>query len=86
MSYAVSLSNSARKFLRDLTDAKLRQRLEDAIEALRDDPHPLGSKQLTASDGIQRVRVGDYRILYTAQDEKLMVLVVKIAHRREVYR
>ena len=86
MSYAVSLSNPARKFLRDLTDAKLRQRLEDAIDALRDDPNPLGSKQLTASDGIQRVRVGDYRILYTVHDDKLVVLVVKIAHRREVYR
>ncbi len=43
-------------------------------------------KQLTASDGIQRVLVGDNRILYTVQNDKLLVLVVKIAHRREVYR
>ena len=43
-------------------------------------------KQLAASDGIHRVRIGDYRVLYAIRDAELLLLVVKIAHRREVYR
>lgn len=86
MSYTVSLSNKARKFLRDLTDAKLRARLVAEIDGLTGNPRPPGSKELTASDGLHRVRVGDCRILYTVHDDRLLVLVVKIAHRREIYR
>jgi len=84
--WQVSLSNQARKFLRDLRDARLRERLEREIDSLAINPRPAGMKQLTASDGIQRVRVGDHRILYAVKDSELLVLVVKIAHRREVYR
>lgn len=86
MTWQVSLSNQARKFLRDLRDARLRERIEREIDALAINPRPPGMKQLTASDGIHRVRVGDHRILYAVKDAELLVLVVKIAHRREVYR
>jgi mRNA interferase RelE/StbE len=86
VTWQVSLSNQARKFLRDLRDARLRERLEREIDALAINPRPPGMKQLTASDGILRVRVGDHRILYAVKDAELLVLVVKIAHRREVYR
>jgi mRNA interferase RelE/StbE len=86
MAWEVSLSNQPRKFLRDLRDERLRDRIEEAIDALSVNPRPEGMKQLAASDGIHRVRVGDYRVLYAIRDAELLVLVVKIAHRREVYR
>lgn len=86
MAWQVSLSNQARKFLRDLRDERLRDRIEEAINALSINPRPEGMKQLAASDGIHRVRIGDYRVLYAIRDAELLLLVVKIAHRREVYR
>lgn len=86
MSYTVSLSNRARKFLRGLTDAKLCRRLESAIDDLRDEPRPSGSVKLSGADDLHRVRVGDYRIIYSMKDDLLFVLVVEIGHRREIYR
>jgi len=61
------------------------QRIVSAVSALADDPRPPQSKKLTASEKY-RLRCGVYRILYEIQDEILLVCVVKIGHRREVYR
>jgi mRNA interferase RelE/StbE len=61
------------------------QRIQKQIEALKNDPRPLGAKQLEAETGY-RVRVGDYRILYNVDDEKREVIVYRVKHRREVYR
>lgn len=55
------------------------------MELLRDDPHPPGSVKLSGQE-YYRVRQGDYRIIYQVEDERLIVIVVKVRHRRDVYR
>jgi mRNA interferase RelE/StbE len=56
-----------------------------AIDDLADDPRPAGCKKLGNREG-WRIRVGEYRIIYSIEDEKLMILVVRTGHRRDVYR
>jgi mRNA interferase RelE/StbE len=58
------------------------ERIKAATESLRDDPRPAGAKMLTGMHGIMRIRVaGDYRVLYTVDDDRLVVLVVDAGHR-----
>ena len=56
------------------------------IDRLVENPRPVGAIKLAGEEGVYRLRSGDYRILYTLQDNLLLVLVLKIGHRREVYR
>ena len=74
--------------VRDLTAVPkpMLKRLDACILGLADDPLPSGVKKLRDGDGLYRVRVSDYRIIYRIEQEILTVLVVKIGHRREVYR
>ena len=64
----------------------VQRRLADAIEGLELNPRPHGVKKLEGHDNLWRVRVGDYRIIYTIEDDRLLVLVVKLGHRGDVYR
>ena len=65
----------------------LQKRLDKRLISLQDTPRPLGVKALTGEPGVFRLRVGDYRVLYEVHDDVLIVLVVlKVGHRREVYR
>jgi len=61
-----------------------RERIADAIRRLADEPTPPGVKKLSGREA-WRIRVGDYRILYEIYDERLVILVVDIGHRREIY-
>jgi mRNA interferase RelE/StbE len=83
--YAVLLEKSAARFLLRLRDAKLKSRLDEAIESLAGDPRPSGCRKLAGTSDRYRVRVGDYRIVYRIDDGKVTVLVLVIGHRREVY-
>jgi len=65
---------------------KLQRRVSTKIDALASDPGPSGCRKLKGSGDIYRVRVGNYRILYQARDEILLVLVVEIGHGREAYK
>jgi mRNA interferase RelE/StbE len=56
------------------------------MRGLAPDPRPSGCEKLAGVDDLFRIRVGDYRIVYRVQDQALIVLIVKIGHRREVYR
>lgn len=85
MKYAVLLEKSAARFLLRLRDAKLKSRLDEAIESLADDPRPPSCRKLAGTSDRYRVRVGDYRIVYRIDDGKVVVLVLLIGHRREVY-
>ena len=67
-------------------DKPAARRLLDAIAALAIDPRPSGSIQLKGGDGELRIRAGDYRVIYDVQDDELVVLVLRVGHRREVYR
>lgn len=85
MTYTVQILPSAQRALAKL-DRSLRQRIAGAIGGLADNPRPPGTKKLTGSDNLWRIRVGDYRILYEIHDRHLLVNVVEIGHRREIYR
>jgi mRNA interferase RelE/StbE len=82
--YELRFKPSVAKDLRGLPRADI-QRLLARIESLRDDPRPPGSEKLSAQERY-RVRQGSYRILYTVADAVLTVEVVKVGHRRDVYR
>jgi mRNA interferase RelE/StbE len=66
--------------------AKIRVQVADAIGGLRANPRPTGCKKLAGNAGYCRIRVGDCRVLYEIRDRVLLVLVINIGHRREVYR
>jgi len=83
--YRVLIKPSATKELEAIAQKKDRQRIVRKIESLADDPRPPGSHKLTGHDGF-RIRQGRYRIVYEITDEELIVLVIKIADRKDVYR
>ncbi|EEI17486.1 type II toxin-antitoxin system RelE family toxin [Corynebacterium lipophiloflavum] len=85
MSYTITYVPSAAKAIRKL-DRSTARRLLDAIESLASDPCPPGSIQLKGGSGEFRIRVGDYRVVYDIHHEELVVLVLRVGHRREVYR
>jgi mRNA interferase RelE/StbE len=81
--YRVELRPAAAKALRKL-DPQVRGRIQGAIALLAQDPRPPAARALQGRPGL-RVRVGDYRIIYTVQDDILLVVVVTLGHRREIY-
>lgn len=85
MPYAISYVPSAAKAIRKL-DRPAAHQLLDAIEGLASEPRPPGCIQLKGGGGELRIRVGDYRVIYDVQDDKLVVLVLRVGHRRDVYR
>ncbi len=81
--YRIELRPSAVRALRKL-DPQVRHRLQGAIALLAQGPRPPAARALQGRPGL-RVRVGDYRIIYTIADDVLLVVVVTIGHRRDVY-
>lgn len=85
MTYAVELTAPAAKELSKLPKA-IRLRIAGVIELLSVEPRPPGAKMLRGGEhGRWRVRVGDYRVVYAIEGDRLIVLVLRVAHRREVY-
>ena len=82
--YKLSFKSSVAKDLRKIPKKDI-QRILNRIETLVDDPNPSGAELLTG-DNRYRIRQGNYRILYTIEENELTVCVVKIGHRKEVYR
>lgn len=85
MSYQVTLTPAAARQLRKL-DHQARRRIQAAIDLLAADPRPPAATQLVGGAGEWRVRTGDYRIVYEIHDQNLLVLVLVVGHRREIYR
>ncbi len=84
VSYSLRIKASAAKELSRIERAD-RERLIDAIDRLRE--HPLvGAPLKGGMRGLRRTRVGDYRVLYEVQHDVLVILVVRVAHRRDAYR
>lgn len=81
--YRIELRPAAVRALRKL-DPPVRHRLQGAIALLAQDPRPPAARALKGRPGL-RVRVGDYRVIYTVKDDVLLVVVVTLGHRREVY-
>jgi mRNA interferase RelE/StbE len=85
MAYAILLAPPAERQLRSFAPA-IQKRLVKRMKTLQHNPRPQGVKKLAGADNLYRIREGDYRIIYTIQDDELIVLVVKIGDRKEVYR
>ena len=84
-SYHVEFTTAAAKELRKL-DPSIRRRILSGISELERDPRPAGCKKLAGETNAWRIRIGDYRVLYDVIDNILVVTVVRVAHRREVYK
>ncbi|MDP2183487.1 MAG: type II toxin-antitoxin system RelE/ParE family toxin [Actinomycetota bacterium] len=83
--YRIEFAASAhRQFAKLAPDAK--RRLAPEIDMLATEPRPHGAKRLATEDELYRIRVGVYRIVYAVENDLLVILVVKIGHRRDVYR
>ena len=85
MAYKIVFSRRAERQFRDLTRT-VQVRLAARIDSLTQNPRPPGATRLSGTEKLYRIRVGDYRVLYAVEEWDLMVLVVKVGHRREVYR
>ena len=81
----VEISQTAERQLRRLP-REGRQRVARTVLALAAEPHPRGARKLSGYEDIFRVRTGRYRIIYSVAKAKLIVLVLKIGHRKDVYR
>ncbi len=84
-SYRVELARSAEKDLRKIDPARL-SGIFQALESLSTNPRPTGVKKLAGAEHTYRVRIGSYRIVYDLEDDKLIVFVIRIAHRKEAYK
>ncbi len=83
MEYRVLILPRAQRQIQSLP-LQVRKRISEAVDSLETNPRPVGVKKLKGSDGLYRLRVGDYRIIYAVEDEELLVIVVNAGHRRNV--
>ena len=84
MTHQIVLAPSAARQLRKF-DPDIRRRIQAVLELLAENPRPPAATQLVGGAGEWRVRTGDYRVIYEIDDGRLLVLVLRMGHRREVY-
>lgn len=85
MTYQVIVKPSPAKVIRKL-DRTTQRRLIRLLERLADFPRPEGVVKMQGDDNLWRARIGDYRVIYEIHDDRLVVLVLRVGHRRDVYR
>jgi mRNA interferase RelE/StbE len=85
MTYTLRFASGAKKSFRKLSKT-MQDRVLRALEPLKETPRPRQAEKLSGREGLFRIRVGDYRAIYSVHDDELLVLVVKIGHRGKVYR
>jgi mRNA interferase RelE/StbE len=85
MAYCVEIGPAAERQFKKL-DITMARRLRDAINKLGANPRPPNSVMLSGPERNWRIRVGNYRVIYEIHDDRLVVLVIQVGHRREVYR
>jgi mRNA interferase RelE/StbE len=83
--WRVLISQRAKRMLRRLPKP-LKQRLAQTFDDLAHNPRPPGCKKLSGGDQLYRVRVGDWRVIYAIEDEQLIVLIITLGPRQDVYR
>jgi len=84
LTYSIEILRSAQKQLKKI-DRKDQDRIISSIKTLADNPRPQGCKKLSGRPA-WRIRIGSYRVIYEIKDDMLLVLVVHIGHRKDVYR
>jgi len=83
--YRIEFTTCAAKDLKALERPVLK-RIAARIDALANDPRPPSAKLLAANERLYRIRVGDYRVIYEIEDRTVLVLIIRVGHRREIYR
>ena len=85
MTYLIEIKQSAKKELanlpRNIADKVIKQ-----VRALANDPRPNGCKKLVGTDHTYRIRINDYRVVYSIFDQLLVIQVIKIGHRKAIYK
>lgn len=84
MKYRVLISTSVEKQIHSLPDY-IRERVFETLQSLGKNPRPVGSKKLKGRSGL-RIRVGDYRIIYDVNDKESCIALLRVGHRRDLYR
>ena len=85
MAYRIELARPAARDAGGIKDRVAKQAIRHAIEALAEEPYPRGAKKLRGHPGLWRIRVGGWRVVYTVEDDRLVVLGLMIAARGDVY-
>ena len=85
MQYELIIKPTAEKSL-DKLPRLIRRRIVDAMKELRGNPRPAGVAKLAGDENLWRIRIGSYRVVYEIHDDQLIVLVLRVAHRKDVYR
>jgi mRNA interferase RelE/StbE len=83
--YTIQFKQSAARELAVLPKS-IQQRIKTKIDSLALNPHPPGSAKMEGAGNVYRIRIGDYRVVYSIDRGELIVLVIRVRHRREVYR
>ena len=84
MAYRILITPKAQRQIKAMP-VSIQDRIRSTVRALRDNPYPPGTRKLKDAEGQYRIRVGDYRIVYVVEGRLLMVLVVTVGHRKDVY-
>lgn len=84
-SYKIKWKKSAYKELRNIPDKHI-PKIIDSVEKLSVNPFPSGVKKLSGSEKTFRIRVGDYRIIYEIEQQKLIIQIIRVRHRKDVYK
>jgi mRNA interferase RelE/StbE len=84
MSYTIVIRPRAQRDIKKLP-SEIQQKILKEISTLSDDPRPSGVKKLSGIENFYRIRIGNYRVIYSIQDEHLRILVVYVGHRGDVY-
>ena len=84
-SYSIEWKQSAQRELRKL-DKKPILRILEKVQSLAENPYPSGSKKLKGSEHTYRIRVGEYRVVYTVRTKVLTIEIIRVGHRKEIYR
>lgn len=85
MAYTVEFTTSALREFKAL-ERSLQRRMATRIDALVNNPFPPGVKKLQGEPNLYRIRVGDYRVIYRIEAKRVTIFILKISHRRDVYR
>jgi mRNA interferase RelE/StbE len=85
MKYRIEFSPTAERQFKKLPK-EVQARLKHRIDILAENPFPRGVKKLSAEEDLYRLRIGDYRIVYQVQGKALLILILKLGHRKNVYR
>ena len=85
MSYKIEVKKSAARALKKIPKAD-RKRIADKIDSLAENPPSPDTTKMKGNNPFHKVRVGDYRIVYEIQEDVLLILIVKVGHRKDIYR